>query len=622
MSLSLTTAADSDFDFDFDDDDDDDEIPLDYNGDELMDDDDDDDDDIDEETRLKQISKRHYASTAAICFCSFTHSWLLVSVFPYSGFLVIRLVPGTNEETAGSYAGLLAASFMIGRALTSYGWGKIADVYGRRIVYFVSLAWSSIFSCLFGLSSSFGSAMLWRFLLGASNGVAGVNKTVVSETAQGISKLETRGMSVSMGMWAWGFLLSPALSGFLSDPIRQYPSMDLWEQTHPSIYKLLEDFPFFLPNLVSVLLCFVDMIAVFLLVPETLPKQDIRRASMMPRDFCCWLTSLFGKKETKSNTTRNSNTTELTMDESNQSDQDDSETESLLSAPAIELIETERDRNNNHDNANATTTIPDNTPHVATLSYLWSKKDTRNHLIIFWLFSFVGIAIDEASKEGGLGLDESEIGKVLSASGLFFALSQYHAYTWIVDKHGVHKSIRIGALLSAPLVALVPVALLLQTNSDDNNDNKNDNKSLNRAAFWYLGLLLSLMRIFGLVFFSSITIATNRTVLACHRGTMNGLSMLGGSIAKGLGPIAAGLLMTTGIGSGLFPPRIGAAVVFLTIGVCAVTISWITVCLLGGNDDDDDDDDKPHQAIPQLVEEIEEIDSTQRRRQDGDNTIV
>jgi hypothetical protein len=61
---------------------------------------------------MSWIERRHYTSTAAMCLCTFTHSWLLVSVFPYSGFMVIKLVPGTDEENAGSYAGLLAASFM------------------------------------------------------------------------------------------------------------------------------------------------------------------------------------------------------------------------------------------------------------------------------------------------------------------------------------------------------------------------------------------------------------------------------------------------------------------------------------------------------------------------------
>jgi hypothetical protein len=38
---------------------------------------------------------------------------------------------------------------------------------------------------------------------------------------------------------------------------------------------------------------------------------------------------------------------------------------------------------------------------------------------------------------------------------------------------------------------------------------------------------MAVYRIFGLTFFSSIIVATNRTVSPSHRGTMNGLAGLG-----------------------------------------------------------------------------------------------
>lgn len=62
---------------------------------------------------------QHTLSTIALCSCALTHSYLLISVFTYSGFLAIDLVPSANEENAGSYAGLIASAFMIGRATTS-----------------------------------------------------------------------------------------------------------------------------------------------------------------------------------------------------------------------------------------------------------------------------------------------------------------------------------------------------------------------------------------------------------------------------------------------------------------------------------------------------------------------
>ena len=554
-------------------------------------DDDDDDDDDDDETELARI---HYSSTIAMCLCTFTHSWLLVSVFPYSGFMVIKLVTGTNEENAGSYAGLLAAAFMIGRAITSYSWGRIADIYGRKIVFYTSLVLSAIFSLFFGLSSSFGAAFFWRFLLGAGNGLVGISKAVVSETARGNVQLETRGMSMSMGMWAWGFLLSPAIAGFLSDPIKQFPTFNLWVSKDQTIYKVLESYPFLLPNLISVLLCLIDFIAVVLWVPETLPETDIRSANMIPMDFWYWLRSFSSSSSIQpANTNDVINYRQLSQNGSQMVAEDEEENVSihdhmthyesisLLSTSSIQLPSSNNEICNDDDDTNTSCQSP---PRKATMAFLWSKIDTRNHLIVFWIFSFVAIAIDEAfplyciSKGGGLGLSEGSIGKLLSATGIIFALTQYHVYTWIVDTYGLRRSIQLGALLSAPLVAFVPLSLLW---NDEGEGGKSTSNSLTWGSFIYLSLLLSFIRIFGLVFFSSITIATNRTVIPSHRGTMNGLSMLGGSIAKGLGPIFAGLLMSSGISSGAFPPKVGSALVFVTIGLCSAITAGITFVLIG-----------------------------------------
>jgi MFS family permease len=126
---------------------------------------------------------QHTLSTIALCTCVLTHSYLLISVFPYSGFMAIELIPSANEENAGSYAGLIASAFMIGRAITSYSWGKAADVYGRTTVLYASLGLSFVFSLTFGLAGNFPLVLVWRFLLGTGNGLMGTAKTAVSELA-------------------------------------------------------------------------------------------------------------------------------------------------------------------------------------------------------------------------------------------------------------------------------------------------------------------------------------------------------------------------------------------------------------------------------------------------------
>jgi MFS family permease len=92
--------------------------------------------------------------------------YMLMSVFPYSGFMVIYLVEGVDHENAGIYAGFLSSSFMVGRAFSSYPWGKIADIYGRKFVLVVSLLSAAVLSIAFGCSTSFAMAMATRFMMG------------------------------------------------------------------------------------------------------------------------------------------------------------------------------------------------------------------------------------------------------------------------------------------------------------------------------------------------------------------------------------------------------------------------------------------------------------------------
>ena len=84
-------------------------------------------------------------STIALCLCTLTHSYLLISVFPYSGYMAIDLLSSVNEENAGSYAGWIASSFMLGRAISSYAWGKAADVLWEKdsLAHFPPLVVSS-----------------------------------------------------------------------------------------------------------------------------------------------------------------------------------------------------------------------------------------------------------------------------------------------------------------------------------------------------------------------------------------------------------------------------------------------------------------------------------------------
>ena len=542
------------------------------------------------ETKLLS-PRQHMLSTLALCMSTLTHSYLLISVFPYSGYMAIDLIDGVTEETAGGYAGFIAASFMLGRTFTSYHWGKWADTYGRLTVMHASLGLSGILTMLFGLSPNFTAAIVIRGCLGLANGLIGTTKTLVSELAQGDPKLETRGMGLVMGMWGFAFIFSPALSGALAEPVKQYPSNELIQ----GFRGFLSEFPFVLPNLLGAVFCGLTMLFVSVFVHETLPEEKRRSPRLIPQDFVDWLKSVWLALKPCGHQTAATSEEQLPLisseappkydpatsdtahdrtmaDDIRDATMAHTESCSMLAANADDLdISVPKE--------NAAGVVPSNkslADQEATLESLWQDKATRRHLMVYFIYSFVGVSVEEAfplfciSIQGGLGLSELSIGKILSGSGLIYAVGQYFIFATMVNRLGLYTSLRLGSLISQPLIALIPVAVWINGGARDDH--------ISWSTFYFMCIVMGIYRIFASVFFSSISIAMNRTVPTTHRGTMNGVSMLGGSFAKAFGPASAGVLVAFCIGSGVFPPHIGAAIVFAVlagIGVFGTVLCFV-----------------------------------------------
>jgi MFS family permease len=457
-----------------------------------------------------------------------------------------------------------------------------------------------LFTRFFGIARTFGAAIAFRSLLGFSNGIVGTAKTAVSELANGNETLETRGMGLVMGMWGWGFLFSPALSGALAEPVRAYPNAK-WVKRFEGI---LSKYPFLLPNIVGAGLCILSLIAVNLCVQETLPREKLQSPRLLFRDCVERCTCVCGKVLSRQ------------QNVSQEQEYDTLAQDDVLPIKDIELtnvgssaVEGEEDKEDDVSEIDrsyynlqnirlqhtescmmlSTTTKPpsillqqevrqSDLTSEATLASLWSRFDTRRHLIVYWVYSFITVSLDEAfplfciSKQAGLGLSEASIGKILSGSGLIFAICQYFAYTAIVNRFGLYGSIKLGSVMTVPLIALIPLSLLLNNGTEGGN--------LTWATFCYLSILMALSRVFGIAFYSSIAITTNRTVLASHRASMNGLSMLGGSIAKGAGPAFAGCLVAFSLSSGVFSPHVGAAFVFAVLSFLAFMVAMPSATLV------------------------------------------
>ena len=495
------------------------------------------------------------ATTAALCLGMLTHSYLLISVFPYSGFLAMHLLD-LDETAASQYAGLIASSFMLGRALTSLAWGRAADAYGRTTLLYTSLALQGFFSVAFGLvRRSFVAALVIRFLLGCSNGVIALIKTIVSEISS--KEDEAHLMSFVLGFWSIGFLFSPALAGFLADPVGQYPEVDWIQQL-----SVLHTLPFLLPNLFGAALCLIAVVSIKLFVRETLPGHQRRSIVADLQRWWQW-------RRQHQHQYR----------------------------PVLKTHESDRDFGPEKEDEYSNNEKP-----VTSMASLMSRPETRKCLVVFWLYSFLGLTVDECfplfclSHEAGFGLPEKEIGRVLSLCGLIFALCQYGLYSAVYNRYGLYGSIKVSSALSTPILFFVPLSLVL---------NRGMEGELRWTTFFFLAGMLALHRCFSLVFFSSISVATNRTVPVCDRASMNGLSVLGGSVAKALGPTFAGLLTT---GSVKWLGRYASLLVFGTIsmiGLCVTLLAFVFLRDEEAAEPNVDKDEEREEEEEEIVQSIE-----------------
>mmetsp|Transcript_13507 Transcript_13507/g.29356 ORF Transcript_13507/g.29356 Transcript_13507/m.29356 type:complete len:203 (+) Transcript_13507:1081-1689(+) len=192
------------------------------------------------------------------------------------------------------------------------------------------------------------------------------------------------------------------------------------------------------------------------------------------------------------------------------------------------------------------------------------------------------------SKDSGLGVAEKMIGNLLSGAGSFYLVLQFFFLTNLVDRYGFYKTMKIGALLSIPTVCLIPLTLI--TNNHHGGvlaGDTTEEGTLTWSTLAFMSVVYANVRAFASVTFSTITMTTNRTVPAHQRATMNGLSMMGGSVVKAAGPILAGLLFSESV-SRVTPPF--GSVFAWTVIACLGLGFFVQTLLLPAHVEEEEED--------------------------------
>ena len=422
-----------------------------------------------------------------------------------------------------------------------------------------------------------------------SNGILGTLRTTVSEIAQGDEKMETRIMMIVMGMWSWGFLISPAISGALSDPLRQYPNSKLFSSTQFNddgtsnsnwwLQSLMSRFPFLLPNLLGSILCFVAFWFVIAFVKETLPAYENSSAWQM---LCNFLKIIFRSRRTKEYKRLDETTDVESLEEGRNRAGVDDETNAKDSAnrptgDGIEMkcVNGSRENNLSQDALEVIKDPQSIDREKATMLSILARSDTRTYLFVYWAASFVSVAFNEIfplfcmSRVAGLSLDERHIGQIMSFCGLIFAVCQYCAQSVAYNKFGLLGSIRVGAMVGSPLIFLVPLSLLLNRRSEVGQ--------IGIQTMIFLAFVLALNRICVMIFYSNVAVAMNRSVPSGHRATAQGVCGMGENIAKGLGPPFAGFLTSAAV---RLLGKNGSLLTFGTVGSIGTLFALCTLVFL------------------------------------------
>ncbi len=104
-------------------------------------------------------------------------------------------------------------------------------------------------------------------------------------------------------------------------------------------------------------------------------------------------------------------------------------------------------------------------------------------------------------------------------------------------------------------------------------------------TFLFLAVVMGAARLMSSLHFGTISMLCNESVDPHHRATMNGLSMVGGSAMKMLGPSFSGVTFAYFVSSGAVSPRAGTFLSFAVVAGISMMVGVSTLFLppLDGN---------------------------------------
>src|SRR5512133_1474515 len=123
--------------------------------------------------------------------------------------LYAKKLGASEAETGWLSTGYSAMQFVFAPI-----WGRLSDRVGRRPVLLVSIAMTAVAFVIYGIADSFAILLASRLFAGIATANIGIAQAYVADVTPPEGR--ARGMGVIGAAFGLGFVLGPAVSGFLA----------------------------------------------------------------------------------------------------------------------------------------------------------------------------------------------------------------------------------------------------------------------------------------------------------------------------------------------------------------------------------------------------------------------
>lgn len=444
-------------------------------------------------------------------------------LFPFLAFMVEDF--GYRGEKLGYYAGGLAAAFCAAQFCSSVPWGLFSDYFGRKPAVIFGTLGAGVGMMVFGLAKTFPQAVIGRMISGFLSGNLGVLKSYVTEVTDETNR--GLGFSYLSAAWTIGTIIAPLAGGLLCSPAYKYPS--IFSQN-----GIFAEYPYFLPCLFCVFLNIFSSVICFFTMTET-KTFDIDIIKSEINDKMSHESIEAGHKRLEVDGKAAIEASKLVKAEKK---------------PVEKVIEKEK---------SSGSILMERVVLLVTIDY--GVLSAAAILLDETIPLYLKLDVDE----GGFSYDSTDIGLILSVSGIFiFYFSVYYlpvlslkSKFWMMDIGAKASMINT---LTWPFLAYLNTYLL-----------KHVGKGFYINSFIWMSLMLSNVsrHIWNSMCFTAVMIQLNNSVEEEHLGIVNGLGQSFGALARAIGPALGGVLWSVSLQMNLVLFNfVGVSIIFaLTLGI-------------------------------------------------------